>query len=70
MMCIGMRELTHYSMHSLQQMQLPSVMPTLVSALAQFTSMLLAALEVRQTLLTAVKLVLMLTVWATQWMPE
>ena len=65
-----MRMLTHESIHSLQQMQFLSVMPTLVSALAQFTCMLLAALEVRQTLLTAVKLVQMLTVWATQWMLE
>ena len=65
-----MRMLTHESIHSLQQMQFLSVMPTLASALAQFTCMLLAALEVRQTLLTAVKLVQMLTVWATQWMLE
>ena len=36
-----------------QQMQLPSVMPILVLGLAQFTSMLLAALEGRQTSLTA-----------------
>ena len=47
--------LLHEIMHSLQQIQLPSVMPTLVPALAQFTCMLLAALEVRQTLLTATK---------------
>ena len=54
-----------------QQMQLPSVMPILVLGLAQYTSMLLAALAERLTLLTALKLVLVSTACvATQRMLE
>ena len=54
-----------------QQMQLPSVMPILVLGLAQYTSMLLAALAERLTLLTAPKPVLVSTVCvATQKMLE
>ena len=43
-------------------MQLPSVMPTLVQAVAQFICMLLAALVGRLTLLSAPKLTLDSTV--------
>ena len=43
-------------------MQLPSVMPTLVQAVAQFICMLLAAQAVRLTLLTALKFALESTV--------
>ena len=57
--------------HSLQQMQLPSVMPTLVLAVALFICMLLAALVEKLTLLTALKFILASTVCkATQRMLE
>ena len=46
-----------------QQMQLPSVMPILVLELAQFTSMLLAALAEKPTLLTAVMITQVSTVY-------
>ena len=66
-----MRVLTHENMRLLQQIQLPSVMPTLVLALAQFTCMLLAALGGRPTSLTAMKFALVCTVCrVTQWMLE
>ena len=52
-------------------MQFPSVMATLVLALAQFTSMLLAALAEKLILLTALKFNLMSPVCkATQRMLE
>ena len=54
--------LLHENMHSLQQIQLPSVMPTLVPALAQSIFMLLAVLGGRQTLQTATKFAHKLTV--------
>ena len=66
-----MRVLTHKNMHLLQQIQLPSVMPTLVLALAQSIFMLLAALGGRPTSLTALKFAHMFTVCrVTQWMLE
>ena len=54
--------LSHDIMYLFQQMQLPSVMPILVLAVAQFICTVLAALEGRLTLLNALKLVLMSTV--------
>ena len=58
-------------MHSFQQMQLPSAMPILVLAVAQFTCTMLAVLAGRLTLLTALKFILMSTVCkATQRMLE
>ena len=61
-MSTEMYMLPHENMHSLEQMRLPSVMPTLVLALVQFTSMLLAALAGRLTLLTAPNFAHILTV--------
>ena len=58
-------------MHLFQQMQLPSVTPILVLAVALFIFMLLAALAERLTLLTAMKSALVCTVCkATQTMLE
>ena len=62
---------SHVSMQSFQQMQLPSVMPISVLEVAQFTSMLLAALAERLTSLPALKFDLVSTVCvATQRMLE
>ena len=47
----------------LQQMQLPSAVPTLALAVAQYIFMLLAALEVRLTLLIAHNFALEWTVY-------
>ena len=59
------------SMHSFQQMQLPSVMPISVLAVALFICMLLVALVERLTLLIVLKFVLASTVCkATQRMLE
>ena len=61
----------HVNMHSFQQMQLLSVMPISVLAVAQFTYTLLAVLVERLTSLPALKFDLMSTVcMATQRMLE
>ena len=49
----------NFLFYLLQQVQLPSVMPTLVQAMAQYICILLAALAMRPTLMTALKLTLM-----------
>ena len=60
-----------WTVYFFQQMQLPSVMPTLVLGLTQYTCMLLAVLAEKQTSLTALKLVPVPTVCgATQRMLE
>ena len=59
------------NMHSFQQMQLPSVMPISVLAVALYICMLLVALVERLTLLIVLKFVLASTVCkATQRMLE
>ena len=63
--------ISHVSMHSFQQMQLPSVMPISVLAVAQFTYTLLAVLAERVTSLPALRFALVSTVcMATQRMLE
>ena len=54
-----------YNVHLFQQMQLPFIILILVLALEQFTWILLAALEGRLTLLTALKHTLVDTVFKT-----
>ena len=58
----GNNVVIHAMMHLFKQMQLPSVMPTLAQAVAQYTSMLLAALVEKLTSLTALKFALESTV--------
>ena len=59
----------NFLIYLLQQVQLPSVMATLVQAMAQYICILLAALAMRQTFMTALKLALVFIVCkATQRM--
>ena len=65
------RDWSKLNIHSFQQMQLPSVMPISVLAVALFICMLLVALVERLTLLIVLKFVLASTVCkATQRMLE
>ena len=63
----GDENLSHDIMHSFQQMQLPSAMPILGLAVAQFTCTMLTVLAGRLTLLTALKFILMSTVCKATW---